>query len=258
MSVLVVGGGISGLVAARALARDGVSVTLVEAGAAAGRQGRHGARGRLRRRARPGLVPRHAARRRDPARELGLGDDARRARRTRARSSSATGAAWSRCPRGWASCSRPVRCRSRAPGCSRWPEKLRMAKDVVLAAHPPRPTTSRSARLLPRAPRVAARRTARRPARGRGLRDADRRAEPRRGGPARCARPSSEHRSLLFAGLADGRARCARRWPRGRRGLGVSARSCRWPGGWTCSPTRSGRRLASWARTSGPGSGCGR
>ena len=73
MSVLVIGGGITGLAAARALALDGIPVTLVEAGPRLGGKVATERVDGLHAGARPGLVPRHAPRRGHAGARAGAG-----------------------------------------------------------------------------------------------------------------------------------------------------------------------------------------
>ena len=170
MSVLVIGGGITGLAAARALARDGVPVTLAEAGPRLGGKIAHGARsdGFVARDG-PGLVPRHAAGGGDAVPRAGPGRRARRDDATRGPSTSATAASWCRCPRAWASS-----CRRRLPFARTrlfsWPEKIRAGPTSCCRAGSTA-GTSRSGRSCG-AGSGAAGGPAGRPARRRGLRDA--------------------------------------------------------------------------------------
>ena len=221
MSVLVIGGGITGLAAARALARDGVPVTLVEAGPRLGGKIateridglvlEHGTR----------LVPGHATGGGDPVPRAGPGRRRWSARATRARSTSATGASCVPMPEGLGLVLPTKVMPFARTRLFTWPEKLRMTRDIV------------SPRML--GPDDIAVGTYLRRRLGSPL--VDRLAGPLVGGvygtpidelsldavvpQLRVA--ERDHRSLLFAGLADGRAMkaaIARRAP-GVKSLGV-------------------------------------
>ena len=239
MSVLVIGGGITGLAAARALARDGVPVTLAEAGPRLG--------GKIATERVDGLVlemgPDSFLATRPAAvtlcRELGLGDELVGTRDPRAVYIRHRGELVPM-PEGLGLVLPTKVMPFARTRLFSWPEKIRMTRDVV------------SPRMLG-ADDIAVGTFLRRRL---GSPIVDRLAGPLVGGvygtpidelsldavvpQLRVA--EREHRSLLFAGLADGRAMKAGDREGGRRARSPWACSCRCAAGWTRWSMRWRRR----------------